>query len=1199
MNVSHLSPRDQWEFLTKYAKHFEWPGDEEAASESAKSIVPEKATKSRKAKPTERKKLQVLEKPRPTLLFLNLGDTRDVDAAEIPGITPCWNHQIYVELSRDVPLDPAQVRSRLYRQSSIFFQYLLFPNSNRCSFLTDRARFTRSCEIKKLISVFKVKPPLAKWKQHRWLDWATRRGLVDASEYFVPIRHLLIVSPLREFNDDTSYSCDESEDFTDEESSPTALVSRKTHLVKTASPATTILRNGNSRHTDDISIWGDFNKLSLHLREVELFYRKKFFKHSIEISNIVSRNIASPSDGRKSKTDQLSTRDGRKSAAKSVISVLPTGTYEYREKMLDARNEALFLFVDSTEEKFFLVDLSTMARETKKSAHLVAERHDWFHQTGNELIAELTTRGTKSTVFKLEAGRHLLRIFVRSESFYNVSILSDTAFHIGERLKIHGLMTSESMRVQVFAEKISNSVKKAFGSFGTDSYGYYLRLYYQSYTPDDVANADNYRKLRKSVHSFFRNEFAALIKGRFPLEESKYIERCLRIFFLDPSIGMEISSSTYQEQRGDTGSREIIENSETHRHRAAVLIQSAFRMFLVRRYKKIHNPLDKEHNQVKEALARVAELFDYDKRETVAGTLLRSTLKSDAIFGTLYKFSNDLINVIRIQELKGQVQKNPTRSDKWIPIVRVVINAPKREIVRATLDLFANLSNYTVRVFANDTKREMPRLVNSVAPARYRHREGGYTVFAYGWSDSQRQKDIEWTLHLTTIKGEPMFRWLAEDEPIPAISEVQPLLVQEISNTYVPNIRNRIAKISLRIGKTTLVSLMLRTSYEKASVRLRVIDEAGSALSEVEGVGVAVLPVVFLEFENSPRRQNGDSRRDGEEEKSRKSKRSLTRRSGGSSSHRSANASRRDSIEQTEESANRKLYFVEASLRDEDSWPLTEAEWSVVAEAKSGGLASRAKSRKSSTLGRISKTERPRSKQFSKKSLDVSEVLLEPYWTLQIVTDGGNELEMSQDRSEETKIEELKRNLKTEESDRSERGRRLRGQFLEENSLVIAPSAMDMIDDETRTSADEESRVMDSAVSPSQFLLETGRTLKPPANLGNYLPKLDLTIYMVKEDEEETCWVKSEYDEETLRNQRAMNVLDFGQLQSNFIEEYADLVEHRRRKHRRLSQRCTDNYNNRTRAVEEAYEARQAYVDSTKSTAISVKSTGSKQKKTT
>lgn len=108
--VSHLSTLDQWQLLCKYTNRFERI-DETLESKSDKINGPEKSTKSRKSQ-RKASKLEIPENPEPTLLFLSLDDSLDRDV-EIPGITPCWSHQVFVESCRDFPLDPKQVKTYL------------------------------------------------------------------------------------------------------------------------------------------------------------------------------------------------------------------------------------------------------------------------------------------------------------------------------------------------------------------------------------------------------------------------------------------------------------------------------------------------------------------------------------------------------------------------------------------------------------------------------------------------------------------------------------------------------------------------------------------------------------------------------------------------------------------------------------------------------------------------------------------------------------------------------------------------------------------------------------------------------------------------------------------------------------------------------------------------------------------------------
>lgn len=95
------------------------------ASRSGKSkeAKPSKETvRTKKSKDTDRtdvskktknaaSRLKALAKPQPVTLFLGLEDMKEISAEEVPDLAPCWGHFIYVSQSRDVPLDPKNVRS--------------------------------------------------------------------------------------------------------------------------------------------------------------------------------------------------------------------------------------------------------------------------------------------------------------------------------------------------------------------------------------------------------------------------------------------------------------------------------------------------------------------------------------------------------------------------------------------------------------------------------------------------------------------------------------------------------------------------------------------------------------------------------------------------------------------------------------------------------------------------------------------------------------------------------------------------------------------------------------------------------------------------------------------------------------------------------------------------------------------------------
>lgn len=54
--------------------------------------------------------IRALMKPPPVTLFLGLEDMSEVSPEIVPDLAPCWSHFIYVAQSRDIPLDPKDVR---------------------------------------------------------------------------------------------------------------------------------------------------------------------------------------------------------------------------------------------------------------------------------------------------------------------------------------------------------------------------------------------------------------------------------------------------------------------------------------------------------------------------------------------------------------------------------------------------------------------------------------------------------------------------------------------------------------------------------------------------------------------------------------------------------------------------------------------------------------------------------------------------------------------------------------------------------------------------------------------------------------------------------------------------------------------------------------------------------------------------------
>ena len=211
-----------------------------------------------------------------------------------------------------------------------------------------------------------------------------------------------------------------------------------------------------------------------------------------------------------------------------------------------------------------------------------------------------------------------------------------------------------------------------------------------------------------------------------------------------------------------------------------------------------------------------------------------------------------------------------------------------------------------------------------------------------------------------------------------------------------------------------------------------------------------------------------------------------------------------------------------------------------------------------------------------------------------------------QDRTKEMEIAKMKEAWAKENPDSLQRGRELREAFIKKHEIK-SKSSIDSPEKKV-PSHPEKSLKRDgqrlSIVGTSEISMAhlEERTLKPPASLRK-LPPLDLTVYEVREDEEDKPRVKAESDEETLRNIRTMNIVYAQDDYAHFLEELENLYRRQKYQYKTLYGRYFDEFFDRRAILEDVYEARRAYISntkpvaasSTKSTKKSVKSKKSKK----
>jgi len=456
-------------------------------------------------------------------------------------------------------------------------------------------------------------------------------------------------------------------------------------------------------------------------------------------------------------------------------------------------------------------------------------------------------------------------------------------------------------------------------------------------------------------------EQVRLIREIVPGKELEDILHSLRVFFLNPRIRSEyLDLITNQKTLQDLTIKKTwfltsSNNEEAFDYdQAATTIQSFLKMVIVKGYKQLHNPNHALHTQLREWLLKISDLFD----SSLASRLLRNVINRHSSLRDLYPSSQDFIHVLNIQEFK-EVLEN-IRHEQWFPIVRLVVNPKPGKAVLAAFELLIDLPRFALRVFNNQNGREMTHLANRVAPTHYEYLPDGYTVFAYGWSNRQYFKELDWTIRVVTMKGDPMFCQLGEQRPLSLETKPPRLTVNELVGTYIPNARNCISRWILRtILERSIISIRLTTSYNLAEIRIKVIDKDGNILVDVNGGSTILLPLVTLKNAAAVNDEN----------------------------YKTENKSQDINKELKNAEKKKSFYYIEAFVLN-NSWPLTDVEWGQAKTKSAQDIKTKIQSgNKTSSRSSLSKRD---TKQF----MNNGQALESPYWILQVVTDAQDTVEV-------------------------------------------------------------------------------------------------------------------------------------------------------------------------------------------------------------
>lgn len=108
--------------------------------------------------------------------------------------------------------------------------------------------------------------------------------MIDPADYFVPIRYLRVVNPLKECNENVAR---DKNDVARNTISNEIERSNKFARRRTRSQRISDLSIVSKEEAENVSRWIDFNKMASYIKEVHLFYKLEYFRCSIQVTGDV------------------------------------------------------------------------------------------------------------------------------------------------------------------------------------------------------------------------------------------------------------------------------------------------------------------------------------------------------------------------------------------------------------------------------------------------------------------------------------------------------------------------------------------------------------------------------------------------------------------------------------------------------------------------------------------------------------------------------------------------------------------------------------------------------------------------------------------------------------------------------------------------------------------------------------------------
>ena len=875
-----------------------------------------------------------------------------------------------------------------------------------------------------LIKVDK-REPTKPWKRLRWVYWAKKKGIWIDELSLPPYRRLQYITfspdlsamlapdPCQEC---TLYAIPEGESETEEQQQQQQQPPSSIEGSETFQPLQ----------------WSDFYGVCKHLINVTAYLKPHTCENQYKISSL-SDNVKKNNPSGKTATAATATAA---TTSKTPASQNKTENfYFYSPELTPTLNQPVTVYCESLTHIFIFFSLWVYPEKKKKlkgyldpfqweilkigHASLLVEKYDWRNLHQGNLLGYAKTIDNSSICLNLKSGRHILKLWINSDSPYTLNVYSNARLFFHSGPKIRFLMSNESESVISYIGNVANAFISLTQKFGKSDLKTALKDFYKAIKPGNDS-AVNYHSLQDKFIETFLNCLMLSLTNLIPsTDELRIMVGALRSLFLNPFIECDLPSGEPETIYGPVAKKSNKKNVVVpviHRSLSQILsytwtgeeikkiiyIQKIFRGYRYRLLLKRQTPARKEFKPFAERLKKICDaVFSPVKRDLEVGKIIRLIAMTDKRLMDTFKFHKDFPNVLEVEEFYGKIPSADPYA--WIPMARFIIATHASEPVPCAFYFSCNLEQYVVIGVNNDSNKELFSVANTVSPYYYYNNSKGYTILILGWNDAN-VKNVNWRLEMVRMKHFQEIHLCNTMSGLACHPYGMPSLeVSEVKNIYIPNSKSRMCRCLIKIQKRTILTFRLTSSFENAefvvfiSLDRRHCDETSEGVEKnsklVECLstnGAVLLPSLVLE---------------------------------------SAPLSNRFWNEADDDFTT---YVLEAFTLN-NSWPLTKNEWGTVEPVRVNGESWRETG--SNTQLKKGASESRRKLTRTSKRCFQSRVMENPFWLLQVINDASesNPLDavvVEEDKSYQESIKAMKISWEEKDPGRRKRGRDVRQRFL-------------------------------------------------------------------------------------------------------------------------------------------------------------------------